>query len=130
MARPVRMTEAQGASLDLKPVAAAVDDVIEADARSDVPEGAAREDREAGSLTGGEPRERRPHRWRECGGLQRGDDRRERPIVVEDRNETGVAPEFLLQTREEAVRNAQEALTPIASTGIRFNSLSRSPAHR
>ncbi len=125
-----RVAEAQAAALDLEAVAAAIDDAVEADARPNVPERPARQDGEPGPLAGGEPREGRPNRDGQYRSAWPCDDRCQRPVVVEDREEAGAAIELALQALEEAGREAQEALTAGSSSGIRVSSLSNNPAQR
>jgi hypothetical protein len=124
------MAEAQTGALDLETVTAAVDDVVEADACSDVTERAAREDHEPDPLARREARQRRPDGRREHRRARGGDDRGQGPVVVEDREEGDTASELSLKAREKAGREAQDALTAGASSGIRASSLSSNPAQR
>ena len=125
-----RVTEAEAAARDLEPVAAAVHDAVQRDARAQIGEAPARQDRETSPAGAGEAREGRSHRWREDGGARRGNQRRQRSVVVEDHHETGALPELPVETVEETHRKTQDAFAPVVSTGILASSLSKSPAHR
>src|SRR5437879_12412915 len=124
------MAEGEAPALDLEAVTATVDDVVDRDPGSDTCQRAPREDRQAGAVARCQTQEGGPHRRREDRRPRRRDDRGQRPVVVEDRHETGAARELTLETREETRRHGQDVLTPGVSTGILDSSRRRSPAQR
>ena len=118
------------ATEDLEAVASAVDHSADTNACSEVAQQASGEDDNSRATMRGERPEDPAGRGREPGRARGRGDRREGAVEVKDRHDAGAAREFARKPRDEADRQAQGALTPAVSVGIRVSSFSSEPAQR
>jgi len=124
------MPESNTRPLDLQAVAAPVDHPCQTDPAPDVGKRPAREDRKPHPRAFRKLPKGLPDGGRESGGLGPGDDRRQGAVVVQNQDETGPPDELAPEALSEPAREAQDALAPSTSSGIRASSLRSRPAHR